>query len=100
MVNFPKYFNTKEDVLNCIPVFTEQTKSYLTMILSEIENWVLIGKLADSDVGTTDATHRVLDIKEEDIVKERYQYEWKEVINCKLYDLGFTKEEAQELIKY
>ena len=100
MKGFPKYFNTKQDVLNVINDYPEQTKAFLQQCLDERTAWITTGKLADGEVGITDETHRIAEIKDDHTkeVLERYQEEHKEDSNCKLFRLGFTVEEAQNLV--
>ena len=43
MKGFPKTFNTKQDVLNCIDVFPEKTKAFLRNALAGYKDWVCTG---------------------------------------------------------
>lgn len=99
MKNYPKYLNTKEDFINCLQLFPDRTKKHLQVLLNEVKNWILIDRI--NNEGTTDATHKVIEVIDEEtnVVKERYQYEFKDDPNCELFRLGFTIIEVEELIK-
>ena len=120
MKGFPKYFNIKQDVLNTLAVYPKETKDYLKNLIDERFNWLpteivkqdfvsdgkaasfdSAKKLTKGDKETIDATHRVTELKDDKTqeITERYQEEYKEDPNCKLFRLGFTVEEAQTLIK-
>lgn len=100
MKGFPKYFNTKQDVLNVIEECPVETKAFVKKCLDERKGWLTTGKLADGAAGVTDSTHRVVEVKDDasGMVVERYQEEFKDDPSCKLFRLGFTVEEAQALI--
>lgn len=100
MKGFPKYFNTKQDVLNVIEEYPSETKAFVKKCLDERKGWITTEKLADGAAGVTDETHRVAECKDDASgqVTERYQEEFKDDPNCKLFRLKFTVEEAQALI--
>jgi DNA mismatch repair ATPase MutS len=100
MKGFPKYFNTKQDVLNVIAEYPTETKAFLQRCIDERIDWITTKKLEEGETGIIDATHRIQELKD-DITKEvteRYQEKYKEDPNCKLFRLGFTVEEAYRLI--
>lgn len=101
MKGFPKHLNTRYDVEYCFEHYPAETKAFLTQKLAEVKQWLVTGKLAEGDVGKTDKTHKVVEVKdkETDKVTERYQYEYKDDPNCKLFKLGFTVKEAEKLLK-
>jgi len=101
MRGFPKHFNTKYDVEYCLEYYPEETKAFLTQKLAEVKQWLVTEKLVEGDVGKTDKTHKVVEIKdkERDKVTERYQYEYKDDPNCQLFRLGFTENEVIPLIE-
>jgi hypothetical protein len=100
MRGFPKFFNTKQDVLNVIEEYPTETKAFVQRLLDERKDWITTKKLETGEEGTTDATHRIQELKDDRTqeVIERYQEEYKDDPNCKLFRLGFTVEEAQALI--
>lgn len=101
MRNFPKCFNIKQDVFNIIAEYPVETKVFLQRCIDERIVWITTNKLEAGEAGIIDATHRVQEIKD-DITKEvteRYQEEYKEDPNCKLFRLEFTVEEATQLIQ-
>lgn len=99
MRNTPKHWNTKKDVMVALGLEPGQTKSYLQIFVDNIEKWMLDRKLEDGDPGITDETHKIKEILDDETqeVVERYQLEFKEDPNCKLYRLGFTKQEALDI---
>jgi hypothetical protein len=99
MKGFPKHLNTKQDYLNLLPLFPEQTKAELQRLLDERIGWVTTSRLNDGDEGLTDETHRV-DALEDDTgtVTERYQVQYMEDPAAELFRVGFTVEEVEGLI--
>jgi len=59
-----------------------------------------VKKLAKPADGIIDAKKKVEIIEKEDGTKEYYQYEWKDDPNCKLYKIGLTKEEAENIMAF
>lgn len=101
MHGFPKYFSTKQDVLNCIEEFPKKTKQFLQDLLDTKDVWLMQYKLADGEIGLEDETHKVVtndDPKTKEVV-ERYQYALQEDQNGTIFRLGFTVQEVQELVK-
>ena len=100
MKGMPKHWNTKKDVMVSLDHSPDQTKAYLQTFVDGIEKWMTDRKLDEGESGIEDDTHKIKEIKDEETgeVVERYQLEWKEDPNCKLYRLGFTKDEAQSVI--
>ena len=100
MKGFPRTINTKQDVLNLIEDYPEQTKSFLQSLVDTKMAWHPTGKLADGDAGTTDSTHKVDEVTDEnDVVTSRTQCELVEDTNGPLFRLGFASvAEAEALI--
>ena len=100
MKGFPKYINSKQDVLNLLVEYPSETKQYLQELLDTKDAWLMAGKLETGEAGITDKTHKVVETKDQetDEVKERYQYEFKEDPNGTIYRLGFTPDEVRKLI--
>jgi hypothetical protein len=101
MRGFLKHLNTRYDVEYCLEHYPAETKTFLVQKLAEVKQWLVTGKLADGDIGRTDKTHKVVEVKdrENDKVTERYQYEYKDDPNCELFRLGYTAKEAEKIIK-
>ena len=115
-------YRTKQDVLNDLALRPAEAKAYLQILLGECMHWVETAKLAYLDAGLFDATHQIKRVKngEEEWRKadgfwmrgvkqlaswfgadggkvERFQYELQENPESRLFKLGFTRKEAQEL---
>lgn len=100
MKGFPKHINTKQDVINLIKELPFETKAFVKKCLDERKVWLTIGKLASDVTGVTDTMHRVVEIRDDATkqVVERYQEEFKDDPNCKLFRLGFNVAEAEALL--
>ena len=100
MKGFPRTINTKQDVLNLIEEYPEQTKSFLQSLVDSKMAWHPTGTLADGDAGTTDSTHKVDEIIDEnDVVTERNQCELVEDTGGPIFRMGFAiLAEAEALI--
>lgn len=93
MRGFPKYLNSKQDYLNCLADFEQETKAELQRLLDSRFIWVDTAILETEESGQTDDTHRI--VKAED---EFIQQELIEDANSELVRLGFTVEEVEGLI--
>ena len=116
-------YRTKQDVLNDLKLRPAEAKAYLRVLLDECMHWVETGKLGYLDPGLYDATHRIKRVRGEEwewrkadgfwlrgVKKlaswfgadggevERFQYELQEDPEARLFKLGFTRKEAQELV--
>ena len=100
MKGFPRTINTKQDVLNLIEEYPEQTKSFLQSLVDTKMAWVPTDILADGDAGTTDSTHKVDKATDEnDVVTSRTQSELVEDTNGPIFRMGFASvAEAESLI--
>ena len=93
MQGFPKFLNTKQDYTNCLKDYPTETKAALQDLINGRYIWSITKVLADSDSGTTDDTHKVITNN-----GEKFQYEYIEDSNARLFKLGFTVKEAEGLI--
>ena len=93
MQGFPKYLNTKQDYLNCLQDFPEETKKELQNLIDSRYSWTITKVLAESDAGVTDNTHKVIENN-----GEKLQYEYVEDNNAKIFRLDFTVNEVKDLI--
>ena len=103
MKGFPRTINTKQDVLNLIEEYPEQTKSFLQSLVDSKMEWLPTGKLAEGDSGTTDSTHKVdestYENDENDVVTEHTQCELVEYTGGPIFRMGFASvAEAESLI--
>jgi len=99
MRGMPQTWNSKRDVLYCLDHWPTQAKHALQRFLDSRFEWIIVKKLADDESGVEDDTHRVREVTDEDgNVVERYQLEWKEDPNARLFRLGFTVDEAQNIV--
>jgi hypothetical protein len=93
MRGFPKYINTKADIMNLLPDYPDEVKAFLQGIIDpkELNYWRPTGQVASEADGITDATHRVYTMQDEMTDTVRYiQQELVEDPNSRIYRLGFT----------
>lgn len=98
----PRTFATKQDYLNGIATYPEETKAELRRLIAGRFEYVPTGELADGEDGIVDDTHQVVTQQETDpetgkTVEKRVQLEMRESGNARLFRLGFTVEEAERL---
>lgn len=93
MIGFPEILNTKQDYMNCLQLYPIETKVKLQELVNSRYCWFDTEILTEADTGVKDETHRVVD--EDDY---KIQQEYKEDENAKIFKLGFTVQEIQELI--
>ena len=98
----PRTFATKQDYLNGIETYPEETKAELRRLIASRFEFVQTGELTDGEDGIVDDTHQVVTRQETDgetgkTVEKRVQLEMRENENARLFRLGFTVEEAQKL---
>ena len=98
MRGLPKHMNTKEDFNNLIDDYPNETKASLQELLNEKEKWLNTGLLDPGNEGITDETHKIVEVKNATGEIERYQYKYKEDPNAKIFRLGFTVSEVQQLL--
>ena len=91
MKNFPRHINNKHDITHLMGEFEAETKAYLQNVLDNKDQWLMTSKLEDGDAGITDDTHKIEEVTDQDdVVTERYQYEFMEDTNGELYRLGYA----------
>ena len=93
MRGFPESFATKQDYLNCLQFYPEQTKKALRGLLTNRFNWEKKKELKSESDGVNDVKHRVLS---ED--GKFYQFEEVEDKNAQLFRLGFTVKEIEKIL--
>ncbi len=67
-------------------------------LLDTVYEWFNLGKLADGEEGVTDETHKVVTCEMCDEKAERYQYEYKENPDARIFRLGFTVDEVKSIL--
>ncbi len=97
MVGYPKFLNTKEDYEFVRANFPkEEWESDFKALLNERYEWFNLGEIEGE--GVTDDTHKVVEDKQDDGTVVRYQYEYKENENARIYRLGYTVEEVESIL--
>ena len=91
MRGFPKFFNTKADVLNALALFPEETRAFCQRLLDERKKWVQVEYTAP---GINDETHYV----RTDEAGNVYQMEYVDDPNGDIPRLGFTVEELEAIV--
>ena len=101
MQGFPKWLNTREDYIYVKENFPpEQWKPVFQSLLDERMQWLNTGLLKNEADGVNDETHKVVggDSDMPDTPAQYYQYEFKEDPNCRMFKLGFTVDEVEQLL--
>ena len=99
MKGFPNHLNSKADYLNIKELFPESQWRPLFLDLLPSPSWLVENKLELSKIGLSDDTHKVVEIKNsEGVVVENYQYCLKIDPNSKIFKLGFTVNEIEEIL--
>lgn len=97
MVGYPKFLNTKEDYEFVRANFPkEQWESDFKALLNERYEWFNLGEIEGE--GVTDDTHKVVEDKQDDGTITRYQYEYKENENARIYRLDYTVDEVENIL--
>lgn len=100
----PKFLNTKQDYLNFLAMGAAENvtdadkKQALEDLLVGTEEWFATGNV-EKNAGITDDTHKV--VSNEDIttgVTTYTQYELKKNEGARIFQLGFTIKEVQDLL--
>lgn len=97
MKGFPKVFNTKQDVMNCLPVFPEKTKAFLQNSLNGYRDWVSTGSFETEAECVKDETHDYI-VQENEEENVYVQTEYMIVPGNIIDRLGFTEEEVKEIL--
>lgn len=94
MRGFPKTISTKIDVQNLFQLYPDETREYLQKLLDTRFVWRSTGKIAEGTAGVQDATHRIMRTE-----SGLEQFELVEDENAKIFRLGFTVSEVEEMLK-
>ena len=99
MNGYPKNLNTREDYEYVLANFPrEDWEQDFCDLLVTVYEWENVGKLKDGEEGITDETHRVEVCEMGESTVERYQYEYKENPNAKIFRIGYTVDEVKEIL--
>lgn len=99
MNGYPKSLNTREDYEYVLANFPrEDWEQDFCDLLATVYEWENVGKLKDGEEGITDETHRVEVCEMDESTVERYQYEYKENPNAKIFRIGYTVDEVKEIL--
>lgn len=95
-----KWFNTEQDIINCMEVDAEATKAKLRELLEGRFAWFPSKKLAKDAPGIEDETHKVVVMQAKEGGKEeRWQYELREDQNAWLFRIGLTVEKINSYLE-
>ena len=90
MNGFPRAINNKQDVLNLIDDYPDEISTFLNGLIESKNAWLFVETLAEGNAGTTDDTHKVCEVTDEnDVVTERNQYELVLDANGPIFRMGF-----------
>ncbi len=88
------FFNTREDVYNSLEIDINATVATLKDILNDRFKWQVVKVLLAKEEGIEDETHLIIESENEILQSELQEDE-----NSKLFQLGLTVEEAEEIIE-
>lgn len=100
MVGFPKHLNTEADYEYVRTHFpAAEWRPHWQALLDEKDAWLMTALLAEGDDGVVDETHKVVEVEGDAGVVQRYQYEFKEDPNCKLFRVGLTANRIRSVLQ-
>ena len=88
------FFNTREDVYNSLEIDINATVATLKDILNDRFKWQVVKVLLTKEEGIEDERHLIIESENEILQSELQEDE-----NSKLFQLGLTVEEAEEIIE-
>ena len=99
MIGYPSTLNDRADYEYVRANFpkSEWQKDFQNL-LDTVYEWFNMGKLADGDEGVTDETHKVVEGGREEEKSERYQFEYKENPDARIFRLGYTVDEVKAIL--
>lgn len=99
MEGYPKHLNSKQDYYYVVEHFArEQWEKDWEALLDNKYQWFSTGTV-EKDSGTTDATHKVVTLKDIDGNDVYTQYEYRENPLCDMNRLGFTEDEIKAALQ-
>ena len=101
MKGYPKILSSKEDYYYIIDNFDKSLwEKDVQSLLDTMKDWFFEKNLIKKSDGIEDETHKIEEVENEEHEITGYtQYILKENPLCKLYRLGFTVEEVENLLK-
>lgn len=94
MRRFPKTISTKTDVQNLFQLYPDETRKYLQKLLDTRLIWRSTGAIAEGAAGVQDTTHSVMRTE-----SGLEQFELVEDENAKIFRMGFSVAEVEEMLK-
>ena len=94
MRGFPKTISTQTDVQNLFQLYPDETREYLQKLLDARFVWRSTGAIAEGSAGLQDETHRVMRTE-----SGLEQFELVEDQNAKIFRMGFSVAEVEEMLK-
>lgn len=99
MQGFPKHLNSKFDFEYVRENFPrEKWTPLFEDLLAEQKVWVCTKTLAVGETGVTDETHKIVESETVDKIIVKYQYEYVNDENCRMFRLGYTAEEINRIL--
>ena len=100
MRGFPRFFETRQDFLNCIQEWPDETRAELRSLWQDRFSWGDERELEDGEEGVEDGTHRVVARPSPDgDGVARVQQELAVDSRARVYRMGFTDAEVRRLLK-
>ena len=93
MRGFPRTISTKNDIQNLLQLYPDETREYLQKLLDTRFVWRSTGAITEGTAGVH-ATHRVMRTE-----SGLEQFELVEDANAKIFRIGFTVSEVEEMLK-
>ena len=98
MKGFPKHLNTKADYEYIKANFDRELwLPEYQKLLESYKDWFFIKELESEEEGITDDTHKVV-VSEQDDKTTYSQYELQENPNAKLFRIGYTVSEVEQIV--
>jgi len=101
LIGFPEWLNTKDDYLYVRGNFPRgKWEPVFQALLDGRMQWLNVGLLENKADGINNDKHKVVG-GESDMSKtttQHYQYKYMEDPNCRLFKLGFTVTEVEQLL--
>lgn len=98
MRGFPKWLNTRQDLINCLELYPERADEAARNLLAGRFVWVATGAVPDGEAGIEDAMHRVVESVDDSGQTIHTQLELQDDPQARLYRLGFTAAELEGML--
>lgn len=94
MRGFPKTISTKNDIQNLRQLYPDETREYLQKLLDTRFVWRSTGAIAEGTAGVQNATLHIMRTE-----SGLEQFELVEDENAKIFRMGFSVAEVEEMLK-